>query len=192
MATIAAMSEQPLYLNPLHDSLVVTLSLMITAMIGLGANLNDPIQQILDARAALFSLEHVEGGRSSSLYLSSPVGYSEQPNFINAVVELQTTVSADCLLQDIQTIEASIGRQRVLGNQNAPRVIDLDLLLYNQDTINSDSLIVPHPRMHERLFVLVPMHELQPTMSLEGRGSLSEMIAALSSSTDQVLHRLRV
>lgn len=161
-------------------------------MIGLGSNLGDPIQQIIDARSALLALECVSSGRCSSLYLSSPVGYSEQANFINCVVEVQADAPAHRLLEEMQEIETAMGRRRVSGNQNAPRLIDLDLLLYDDQAINTEQLIVPHPRMHERLFVLVPLHELRPEISLNGRGSLTDVITALRSSSDQVLHCVRV
>lgn len=163
---------------------------MIAAMIGMGANLGDPIQQIVDARDSLLALESSVSGRCSSLYLSSPVGYSDQPNFVNCVFELQTNAPAQTLLQALQTIETALGRRRMLSNQNAPRVIDLDLLLYGDQSIDTEQLIVPHPRLHERLFVLAPLCELQPELWLDGRGRVAHVINQISSSTDQVLNRL--
>lgn len=130
------------------------------AYLGLGGNLGDPIEQIISARSALFGLPTVLGGRCSSFYSSSPVGYDDQPDFINCVVELKVTSSAMELLDSMQHIESHLGRRRVSNNQNAPRLIDIDLLLFADQTIESERLSVPHPRMKERLFVLRPLLEL--------------------------------
>ncbi|MFT6033765.1 MAG: 2-amino-4-hydroxy-6-hydroxymethyldihydropteridine diphosphokinase [Arenicella sp.] len=130
------------------------------AYLGLGANLGDPIQQLLDARQALTVLAAPGPLRCSSFYASSPVGYDAQPDFINCVVELETNKSALELLDDMQAIENSLGRQRITSNQNAPRSIDIDLLLYGEQTITHKRLQVPHPRMKDRLFVLQPLLEL--------------------------------
>lgn len=130
------------------------------AYLGLGANLGDPIEQIISARHALLSLGGISKGRCSSFYMSSPVGYDDQPYFINCVLELETCMTAIELLDLMQRIESNLGRTRVAGYQNAPRLIDIDLLLYGEQTINTERLIVPHPRMAERLFVLKPLLEL--------------------------------
>lgn len=130
------------------------------AYLGLGGNLGDPIEQIISARSALLSLPSVLGGRCSSFYSSSPVGYGDQPDFINCVLELKVTSSALELLDSMQFIEIDLGRMRLPGNQNAPRLIDIDLLLFGDQTIESERLSVPHPRMMERLFVLRPLTEL--------------------------------
>jgi 2-amino-4-hydroxy-6-hydroxymethyldihydropteridine diphosphokinase len=130
------------------------------AYLGLGANLGDPIQQMVDAREALLGLESTLRLRCSNFYLSSPVGYEAQADFINCVVELETNIGALELLDDMQSIENAIGRHRVADNQNAPRVIDIDLLLFGDQAINEERLQVPHPRMKNRLFVLKPLLEL--------------------------------
>lgn len=130
------------------------------AYLGLGANLGDPIQQMLDARKALLGLESTLGLRCSNFYVSSPVGYEAQPDFVNCVVELETNSGALELLDDMQAIENAIGRQRIADNQNAPRVIDIDLLLFGDHEIDIERLQVPHPRMKSRLFVLKPLLEL--------------------------------
>lgn len=130
------------------------------AYLGLGANLGDPIQQMIDAREALLGLESTLRLRCSSFYVSSAVGYEAQPDFVNCVVEIETNSGALELLDEIQIIENSIGRVRVVGNQNAPRVIDIDLLLFGDQEIDVDRLQVPHPRMRKRLFVLKPLLEL--------------------------------
>lgn len=134
--------------------------MLTLAYLGLGANLGDPIQQMIDARRALARLTATESLRCSSFYASSPVGYDDQPDFINCVVELNTRLTPMTLLDSIQSIEKNLGRQRVVGNQNAPRLIDIDLLLYGDQKINSERLTVPHPRMKNRLFVLKPLLEL--------------------------------
>lgn len=128
--------------------------------LGLGANLGDPIEQIISARSMLMHLPGVVRGRCSSFYHSSPIGYNDQPNFINCVVELELNLTPMALLKHAQDIELNLGRTRVETNQNAPRVIDIDILLFNSDVINTSELCVPHPRMHERLFVLKPLLEL--------------------------------
>ena len=122
--------------------------------------MGDPIQQIIDAREALYCLSSSHNGRCSSLYLSSPVGYSEQPNFVNCVLELESTLDAHSLYAYMHDIENSLGRVRDQGNQNAARLIDLDLLLFGEQVIADEVLSVPHPRIGERLFVLQPLSEL--------------------------------
>ncbi len=136
-----------------------------TAYIGVGANLGDPIQQIVDARAALRHLAQTKSLRTSSLYCSKPVGYAEQEDFINAVFEIVTTMTAHQLFASMQKIEIDLGRRRDPNNQNAPRVIDLDLLIFADQIIDDEQLIVPHPRMSERLFVLEPLAELAPKLA---------------------------
>ena len=130
------------------------------AYLGLGANLGDAVQQIVDARHALQGLSSTISLRCSYLYLSSPVGYAKQDDFINCVVELITSAKPIELLDEMQRIENEMGRKRVAGNQNAPRLIDIDLLLFDSQTIDEPRLSVPHPRLTERLFVLKPLLEL--------------------------------
>ncbi|MBL4673292.1 MAG: 2-amino-4-hydroxy-6-hydroxymethyldihydropteridine diphosphokinase [Arenicella sp.] len=130
------------------------------AYLGLGANLGDPIQQLVDARKALVGLASTLQLRCSNFYASSPVDYEAQPDFINCVVELETSSGAIELLDDMQAIENALGRHRVADNQNAPRVIDIDLLLFGDQSIDIERLQVPHPRMNNRLFVLKPLLEL--------------------------------
>jgi 2-amino-4-hydroxy-6-hydroxymethyldihydropteridine diphosphokinase len=153
---------------------------LIKAYIGLGANLGDPIQQIIDAREALNSLRGSRKGRCSSLYLSSPVGYSEQPSFINCVLELESSLGAHGLFDCMRDIENSLGRVRDAKNQNAARLIDLDLLLFGDQVISDEILSVPHPRIAERLFVLRPLAELGPKITHSNSVDF----------TQQVLHKL--
>jgi len=130
------------------------------AYLGLGANLGDPIQQLIDAREAIRRVPEIEALRCSSFYSSSPVGYDAQPDFINCVIELRTRAAPCELLDHMQLIESKLGRERVIDNQNAPRLIDIDLLLYGDEQIDCERLIVPHPRMKTRLFVIEPLLEL--------------------------------
>jgi len=130
------------------------------AYVGLGANLGDPVNAVIKARAALYLAPMVVTARSSAIYASSPVGYAEQADFINCVLEL--TVSGPCrpLFTFMQALETQLGRIRDPQNQNAARMIDIDLLLFGEQIVDQADLIVPHPRMHERLFVLLPLQEL--------------------------------
>jgi len=130
------------------------------AVLGLGANLGDPIQQILDARLALTSLPHVISWQCSSMYASSPVGYLEQPDFINCVLLLQTTHQVESLFEQMQEIELNLGRVRNKLEQNAPRMIDIDLLMFAEQRVDTSKLTIPHPRMTQRRFVIEPLSEL--------------------------------
>lgn len=129
----------------------------VTAYVALGANLGDPARALRDA---LLRLEHTPGIRllkASSLYRTAPID-SSGPDYLNAVAELSTTLTAPALLAALQAIEQAHGRERPY--RNAPRTLDLDLLLYGEGRIDSPELTVPHPRMWERAFVLVPLREI--------------------------------
>ncbi len=131
----------------------------VTAYVALGANLGDAEQALRDALHALAQAPGVRLLQSSSLYRSAPID-SSGPDYLNAVAEVSTTHSAPALLTALQAIEAKAGRERPY--RNAPRTLDLDLLLYGSASIDSAQLTVPHPRMHERAFVLVPLAEIAP------------------------------
>ena len=133
----------------------------VTAYIGLGANLGDPAQALRSAILHLGAIPGVRLLQSSSLYRSAPVG-SSGPDYINAVVEVATTLNAPSLLTAMQAIELGAGRERPYVN--APRTLDLDLLLYGSAGIASPSLTLPHPRMWGRAFVLLPLHEIAPVL----------------------------
>jgi len=137
----------------------------ILAYIGLGANLGDPIEQLVKARKGLSEFDGVNRTRSSYIYLSSPVGYSDQPTFANCVVELTFNKGHRDLFRQMQKLENCLGRLRDPNNQNAPRLIDIDLLLFGDLAIKEPDLVVPHPRMHERLFVLLPLQELNADLA---------------------------
>lgn len=138
------------------------------AYIGVGANLGDRVQTIVDARRALAKLPETLTLRSSSLYWSSPVGYDDQPGFVNCVFALTARLSGGELFSRIQCLETVFGRRRDPRNQNAPRAIDLDLLLFNDQCIQTEELIVPHPRILERRFVIEPLLELSNDVVVAG------------------------
>jgi 2-amino-4-hydroxy-6-hydroxymethyldihydropteridine diphosphokinase len=131
----------------------------VTAFVGLGANLGDPQQALASALRHLGALPDTELMRSSRLYRSAPVD-TGGPDYLNAVAELRTRLTAPGLLRALQAIEQAAGRERPY--RNAPRTLDLDLLLYGDARIASVALTVPHPRMRERAFVLLPLAELAP------------------------------
>jgi 2-amino-4-hydroxy-6-hydroxymethyldihydropteridine diphosphokinase len=149
----------------------------VIAYVGLGANLGDPVQSI---RSALEALGRMPGSRmesASSLYRSDPVGHADQPEFVNAVARLQTELEASQLLARLHEIEAEAGRKRSFAN--APRTLDLDLLLYGEQIIDLPELTVPHPRMHERRFVLEPLVEICPDCSIPKRGSAAALLGRM-------------
>ena len=131
----------------------------VTAFVGLGANLGDARQAVHQALIDLAHLPHSELLAASRLYRSAPVA-AAGPDFVNAVAELRTSLSAPALLDALQTLEHAAGRQRPYPN--APRTLDLDLLLYGEARIDSARLTVPHPRWCQRAFVLRPLAELAP------------------------------
>ena len=146
------------------------------AFIGLGANLGDPGAQVRRALLALAGLPGTRLVAASSLYRSAPVGYTVQPDFVNAVAEVETRLGALALLGELLATEARFGRVRTLPN--APRTLDLDLLLYGDRVISEPGLIVPHPRMHERAFVLAPLAEIAPDIAIPGKGRAGALLAA--------------
>ena len=135
----------------------------VAAYVALGANLGNAAQTVRDALAALRALPNTQLVKASSLYRTAPVD-STGPDYINAVAELRTTLTAPDLLRALQGIEAAAGRERPY--RNAPRTLDLDVLLYGAASIDSAPLTVPHPRMWERAFVLVPLAEVAPELVL--------------------------
>ena len=160
----------------------------ITAYIGLGANLNDPAAQIAHA---FDELEHIAETRlvaRSSLYASAPVGYVDQPDFVNAVAQVETTLAPRALLTALLAIEQRHGRER--GFRNAPRTLDLDLLLYGAAHFHEDHLSLPHPRLTERAFVLLPLIEIAPDLVVPGKGRASDWIASCASQpVTRLLHQ---
>lgn len=151
----------------------------VTAYIGLGANLDGPAAQVELAMRELAHLPESRLSARSSLYASAPVGYAEQPDFINAVAALETALSPRALLEAMLGIEHHHGRNRTF--RNAPRTLDLDLLLYGNAHFHEDHLTLPHPRMHERAFVLLPLLEIAPELVIPGHGRAELLLAAVGS-----------
>ncbi len=145
------------------------------AFIGLGSNLADPLVQVRQAFSELDSIPGTRVTARSSLYRTSPVGYLEQPDFINAVASVQTTLKPPALLAALLAIENRHGRRRTM--RNAPRTLDLDLLLYGEEVFDQDGLTLPHPRLHERAFVLAPLAEIAPGAMVPGMGRLQDLLA---------------
>jgi 2-amino-4-hydroxy-6-hydroxymethyldihydropteridine diphosphokinase len=137
---------------------------MSKAFVALGSNLQDPFLQVKNAFIALEKLPKTKLIKASSLYITTPIGYSNQPDFINAVAELNTQLAPEILLDALHVIENEAGRERPFPN--APRVLDCDLLLYDNITMHSAKLTLPHPRMFERAFVLLPLAEIAPDLLL--------------------------
>mgnify|MGYP003988403011 FL=1 len=149
----------------------------VSAWVGLGSNLGDSAAALQDALDALGRIFGVELTAVSSVYQSAPVGLSAQPDFLNAVARIDTSLEPGELLEQLLRIETEQGRVR-LGERFGPRLIDLDLLLYNETMLQSDALTLPHPRMLERRFVLEPLAELEGDMVLPGGRRLCDCLGA--------------
>lgn len=147
----------------------------VRAYVGLGSNLDDPAGQVRRALSALRALAGTRVAAASPLYRSPPLGPPDQPDYVNAVASLDTALGARALLGELQAIEAAQGRARG-GERWGPRTLDLDLLLYGDARIEEGGLVVPHPRAHERAFVLVPLHDLAPALYIPGRGSIRQLL----------------
>lgn len=150
---------------------------MTLAYVALGSNLGDPRQQVLDAMDALANLPDTRLLQRSRLYRTPPWGVREQPPFINAAVELDTALSPHALLDALLAIEQRAGRVR--GERNGPRTLDLDLLHVDGVQLDDPQLTLPHPRMAERAFVLLPLHDIAPTLRLSGQATVAELLARL-------------
>ncbi len=151
------------------------------AFVGIGANLGDPQAQVRSAIAALGHLPETRLLAASSLYRTAPVGYSGQPDFVNAAALLDTALAPRALLERLHAIEAAAGRERSF--KDAPRTLDLDLLLYDDLVLDEPGLVVPHPRLHERAFALAPVVELDPDVVIPGRGHALEWLALALDQT---------
>jgi 2-amino-4-hydroxy-6-hydroxymethyldihydropteridine diphosphokinase len=149
------------------------------AYVALGSNLRDPARQVRSGLEALARLPETRLVTRSSLYRTAPVGKPDQPDFINAVARLDTDLEPEALLQRLLDIERQ--HARVRGERNGPRTLDLDLLLHGECRIESPGLTVPHPRMHERAFVLAPLAEIAPDLDIPGRGNVRALLAGLQA-----------
>ena len=158
---------------------------MTIAYVGIGSNLDEPENQVEQALLELDRLPRSRVVGRSSLYRSAPVGFAGQPDFINAVARLETGLPADRLLSDLQEIESRHGRTRSFAN--APRTLDLDLLLFEKLQLRTPRLTVPHPRMHERAFVLKPLVEISPELSIPGLGPAKDFLEKVENQTVEKL-----
>lgn len=156
-----------------------------SAFIGLGSNLANPAAQVLQAMQAIGELPDTRVLARSSLYRSAPIGYLDQPDFINAVVKIETALAPLVLLEALLALEQENGRTREF--QNAPRTLDLDVLLYDNLQHHQHGLTVPHPQMHRRAFVLHPLLEIAPDCVIPGVGAAAQ---ALQQCIDQQLELL--
>lgn len=155
--------------------------------VALGANIGERAKQLLEAIQAMEKAGlHIT--KQSSVYETAPVGFVDQPSFYNMVVEVETTLSADVVLEYLQRIELKLGRERLF--KNGPRTIDLDILLFNGEDIQSKHLTVPHPRMHERAFVLAPLEEIAPDVEVKGM-TIRQLFMNLPDSDRQDVVRLQ-
>lgn len=162
-------------------------SLKILCYVGLGSNLADPIRQIGQAREAIRLLSGVMEQAFSSLYRSKPMGPQNQPDYVNAVMAITTSLSPLELLRALQAIEMKQGRVRS-GERWGARTLDLDILLYGEEQLNTADLIVPHCGIAERAFVLYPLHEIAPGLTIPGLGPLAGL---LQHCPDEGLQRIR-
>lgn len=150
----------------------------VSAYIGIGSNLGDARENVSNAVKQLGSLEKSRLSASSSLFLTAPVNAGGD-DYVNAVVRIETELSSQELLDALFSLERSYGRERPYTN--APRTLDLDLLLYGNQTITMPSLQVPHPRMTQRAFVLIPLLEIDPFIAIPGKGPAHEFIPGVAN-----------
>lgn len=157
----------------------------VTAFVALGSNLRQPEVQVRRGFDELATLPQTRLITCSSLYTSAPVGYADQPDFVNAVAAIETTLSPREVLETLLAIELKHGRQRSLPN--GPRTLDMDLLMYGELQYHEVGLTIPHPRMHERAFVLLPLIEIAPDCVIPGRGVARDWLAQCD---DQQLRKM--
>lgn len=158
----------------------------VRAYIGLGSNLDNPKRHVLTAIDQLGRLPYTQMLARSSLYRSDPMGPPDQPEYINAVAEIETLLTPRALLDELLRVEIAHGRTRS-ATRWGPRTLDLDLLLYGDRTIAEARLTVPHPGIAERAFVLFPLAQLAPNLIIPGKGSLSMLLSACSPAGLQKL-----
>jgi len=154
------------------------LSMEHQAYVALGANLGDAQATVRAAFDALAGLPHSRLTARSSLYRTAPLGFADQPDFINAVAGLATALDADALLAELFVIEHRCGRVR--AGKNGPRTLDLDLLLYGDRVCDTPQLHLPHPRLHLRAFVVAPLAEIAPACRIPGRGCVAAWLPAVA------------
>lgn len=157
---------------------------MSRALIALGGNLDRPVQRLLKVMAELDDLPHTQLLRVSSLYRTAPVGYAEQPDFINAVALDETALPPQALMSELLAMEARHGRRRTL--HNGPRTLDLDMLMHGGLLLDDSFVTLPHPRMHERAFVLTPLLEVEPECVIPRHGAARQLLAVCADRDEVV------
>jgi 2-amino-4-hydroxy-6-hydroxymethyldihydropteridine diphosphokinase len=158
----------------------------VDAYVALGSNLGDPVLEVERALAEIADLPATELGARSSLYRTAPIDAGGD-DYVNAVVHLRTALAPAALLDALQAIERAHGRKRTFPN--APRTLDLDLLLHGEAVVVGEALTLPHPRLHERAFVLVPLAEIAPGLVVPGRGAIAALAAAVAGQRVAKLDR---
>jgi len=143
---------------------------LVVSYICLGSNLDQPAQQLETAFTALNKISNIRVVNRSSLYSSKPMGPADQPDYVNAVAELETALDSRALLESLQALEDSLGRVRSAGDRWGPRVIDLDLLVYGRTVLTEPGLNLPHSGISERNFVLLPLCDIAPFLHVPGQG----------------------
>ncbi|MDA9210823.1 2-amino-4-hydroxy-6-hydroxymethyldihydropteridine diphosphokinase [Methylophilaceae bacterium] len=146
--------------------------------IALGSNLKNPKKQIKDGIQSIKKIDGVQILSKSKLYETPPVGILDQPNFVNAVIKIDSDLSPNKLLEELLNIENNAARVRI--DKNGPRTLDLDILLFNDLILDKKNLIIPHPRMHERLFVLIPLKDIDETIVIPNHGAIIDIINRLT------------
>ena len=157
------------------------------AYVGIGSNLAEPKAQVRQAIGELDDIQDTELLAASSLYRSSPLGPTDQPDYINAAVKLMTSLSAALLLTELFRIEHKHGRRREVGSKWGPRTLDLDLLLYGDLISREPALTLPHPGIAERVFVLAPLLEIEPEIAVPGQGPAKRLLTELGDVTIEKL-----
>ncbi|HOZ04401.1 MAG TPA: 2-amino-4-hydroxy-6-hydroxymethyldihydropteridine diphosphokinase [Arenimonas sp.] len=155
--------------------------------IGFGGNMGDVEATLMEALFAIDEIPQTTLRRQSAIYRTPAWGNTDQADFLNGVAELQTRLTPNILLQKLLEIEERFGRIRQQDERWQPRTLDLDILLFGDDVINEANLRVPHPHMHERAFVLVPLAELVNDLEIPGQGSLKDCLAKLDISDIKIL-----
>ena len=152
---------------------------MSNIFIALGSNLENPKEQVKNGVLSIKKINGVKILKESKLYETPPVGILDQPNFINAVIKIESDLDPHKLLYKLLNIENFAGRVRI--DKNGPRTLDLDILLFDDLILNENNLIIPHPRMHERLFVLTPLNDIDSNIVLPIHGPIKHIIKILAS-----------
>jgi 2-amino-4-hydroxy-6-hydroxymethyldihydropteridine diphosphokinase len=155
----------------------------VPAYVGVGSNLADPVAQVRRALERLGQLPGTRAVRHSGLYRNPPLGPQDQPDYVNAVAALLTQLTPRALLDELQALESALGRTRVAGDRWGPRIIDLDLLACGGQQCAEPGLVLPHPGIAERNFVLFPLYDVAPGLTLPGQGTVRALVSRVDGST---------